>query len=584
MGQQVREKRTKNFYRASTSDFIPLPGKVIAYWNSPNMSRTFSENKPISDYFPVCPGIRTGRDELFLRLWFEVSKTCIQFGLKNSEEVNPSIKWLPLHKGGSFRKWYGNAEHVIDFLNDGENIKNRSPDFRLREKKWYFKSFVSWSRVGGGELSFRYFDKGVLFSDAGPGIFAEDCCLNVMSILNSKLGEKFLQVINPTFNFQKQDVEGIPYIRVESTEIIKKMVDIAKLDWDSYETSWGFLVNPLVHKSQSFDTIEAAWLTQSEHWRSVSLDLKTLEQENNQLCINAYGLQCELEPAVMLEDITLTSNAHYRYGGKRSKEELEALMRCDTLRELVSYTIGCMMGRYSLDKPGIILASQGDNLQDYLHQIPSPSFVPDEDAILPLTDQEWFADDATNRFREFVRVVWGDEHLQENLNFVAEGLCLHAIKYKRGESDLDTIRRYLSTQFFEDHLRTYKKRPIYWLFSSGKYKAFECLVYLHRYNEGTLARMRTEYVIPLSAKLNAYAEKLEQDKEASTSAAETKRLEKEIATLHKQQVELAEFDEKLRHYADQRISLDLDDGVKVNYGKFGDLLAEVKAVTGEKAG
>jgi len=178
--------------------------------------------------------------------------------------------------------------------------------------------------------------------------------------------------------------------------------------------------------------------------------------------------------------------------------------------------------------------------------------------------------------------VWGDEGIEENLDFVAESLCLHAINPKRGESALDTIRRYLSTQFFKDHLRTYKKRPIYWLFSSGKHKAFECLVYLHRYNEGTLARMRTEYVIPLSAKLNAYAEKLEQDKDASTSTAETKRLEKEISTLYKQQTELAEFDEKLRHHADQRISLDLDDGVKVNYGRFGDLLAEVKAVTGQK--
>jgi type II restriction/modification system DNA methylase subunit YeeA len=210
------------------------------------------------------------------------------------------------------------------------------------------------------------------------------------------------------------------------------------------------------------------------------------------------------------------------------------------------------------------------------------TFPADSDGILPLTDQEWFSDDATNRFREFVRTVWGEGCLQENLGFVAESLCLYAIKPKRGESALDTIRRYLSTQFFKDHLKTYKKRPIYWLFSSGKHKAFECLVYLHRYNEGTLARMRTEYVIPLTAKLNTYANKLEQDIEASTSTAEKKALEKQLATLHNQQAELATFDEKLRHYADQRISLDLDDGVKVNYGKFGDLLAEVGAITGEK--
>ncbi|MGO1426002.1 MAG: BREX-1 system adenine-specific DNA-methyltransferase PglX, partial [Halomonas sp.] len=253
-----------------------------------------------------------------------------------------------------------------------------------------------------------------------------------------------------------------------------------------------------------------------------------------------------------------------------------------TLSELVSYAIGCMMGRYSLDKPGLILASQGETVRDYLAQIPEPSFAPDNNAIIPLTDQEWFPDDATNRFRDFVRTVWGEEHLQENLDFVAESLCLHAIKPKKGEAALETIRRYLSTQFFKDHLRTYKKRPIYWLFSSGKQKAFECLVYLHRYNESTLAEMRTDYVIPLTTKLASYVEKLEQDKDASTSAAEAKAIDKELSKLYKQQAELNTFDEKLRHYADQRISLDLDDGVKVNYGKFGDLLAEVKAVTGQK--
>jgi type II restriction/modification system DNA methylase subunit YeeA len=319
----------------------------------------------------------------------------------------------------------------------------------------------------------------------------------------------------------------------------------------------------------------------------MTLEVQRLEEKNNHLFIEAYGLQDELKSKVPISEISLTCNPYYRYRSNRSEEQLETLLQCDTIRELLSYAIGCMMGRYSLDKPGLILASQGETLQDYLAHIPSPRFAPDADAILPLTDQEWFVDDATHRLREFVRVVWGDESLQQNLDFIAESLCLHAIKppsaKSGGESALDTIRRYLSTQFYKDHLRTYKRRPIYWLFSSGKHKAFECLVYLHRYHEGTLARMRTEYVIPLSAKLNSYAEKLEQDKDASASTAEIKRVEKELATLHKQQAELAEFDEKLRHYADQRITLDLDDGVKVNYGQFGDLLAEVKAVTGDKA-
>ncbi|KSG52893.2 type II restriction endonuclease subunit M [Pseudomonas aeruginosa] len=357
---------------------------------------------------------------------------------------------------------------------------------------------------------------------------------------------------------------------------------LSRIDWDSYETSWDFTTLPILNYDHNQPTLQATYQKLRAHWRMMTQEMQRLEEENNRIFIDAYGLKDELDETVDLSEITLTCNPHYRYGGNKSEAELETMLQCDTLRELVSYAIGCMMGRYSLDKPGLILASQGETLQDYLRQIPSPRFAPDDDAILPLTDQEWFTDDATNRFREFIRVVWGEEHLQQNLDFVAESLCLHAIKLKKGESSLDTIRRYLSTQFFKDHLRTYKKRPIYWLFSSGKHKAFECLVYLHRYNEGTLARMRTEYVIPLTAKLSTYAAKLEKDVEASTSTAEKKALEKQLSTLHNQQAELATFDEKLRHYADQRITLDLDDGVKVNYGKFGDLLAEVKTVTGDK--
>lgn len=236
------------------------------------------------------------------------------------------------------------------------------------------------------------------------------------------------------------------------------------------------------------------------------------------------------------------------------------------------------MGRYSLVKKGIISASS----VPYVKISPEDygAIAVDEDGIVPITDQDWFKDDATNRFREFVQVVWGEEHLQENLDFVAESLCLNAIKPKKSESALETIRRYLSTQFYKDHLKTYKKRPIYWLFSSGKQKAFECLVYLHRYNEGTLSRMRTEYVTPLLGKYDAYAEQLEKQIETADSTSEANRFKKELDALIKKQVELREFDDKLKHYADMRISLDLDDGVKVNYGKFGDLLADVKAITG----
>ncbi|CAM4322095.1 Type II restriction enzyme methylase subunit [Vreelandella rituensis] len=309
--------------------------------------------------------------------------------------------------------------------------------------------------------------------------------------------------------------------------------------------------------------------------------LKILEEENNYTFANGMGVIDLIDAEVPISNVTLSNNKYYRYGN--NGKNIGCRYLSDTVCELISYSIGCMLGRYSLDREGLVYAhANNEHFYDLFTGGAYQTFPADDNAIIPLTDQEWFADDATNRFRDFVRSVWSAENLQENLDFVAESLCLHAIKPKKGEAALETIRRYLSTQFYKDHLRTYKKRPIYWLFSSGKQKAFECLVYLHRYNESTLAEMRTDYVIPLTTKLVSYVEKLEQDKDASTSAAEAKGIEKELSKLYKQQAELNTFDEKLRHYADQRITLDLDDGVKVNYGKFGDLLAEVKSVIGDK--
>ena len=316
--------------------------------------------------------------------------------------------------------------------------------------------------------------------------------------------------------------------------------------------------------------------------------MKRLEEENNRLFIDAYGLADELTPDVPIEQITLTVNPAYRYGGKLTEEEQWTRFRQDTMQELVSYAIGCMMGRYSLDKPGLIYAHSGNEGFD-----PSqyPTFRADEDGIIPLLETDWgFPDDATNRLVEFIGVAWpktspspqpspkgeGDL-LEENLKFIADSLGPTS-----NEQPRDTIRRYLATGFYKHHLTTYKRRPIYWLFSSGKQRAFQCLVYLHRYHEGTLARMRTEYVIPLQGQIAARIEHLEGDKTQATSTSYRKKLQKEQDDLKKQQAELLTFEEKLKHHADMRIRLDLDDGVKVNYGKFGDLLAETKAICGAK--
>jgi len=355
------------------------------------------------------------------------------------------------------------------------------------------------------------------------------------------------------------------------------MVSISKIDWDAYERSWDFQFLPILTTSTdptpTLESSYTAWITQN---CDTIAEMKRLEEENNRLFIDAYGLQDELTPDVPIEQITLTVNPAYRYPSsgksKLSEEEQWTRFREDTMQELISYAIGCMMGRYSLDEPGLIYAHSGNQGFD-----PSKytTFPADDDGIIPITDTEWFDDDAAHRFEKFIAFAWPEKHLDENLRFIAE-----SIGHKRNESPRDTIRRYLASGFYKHHLTTYKKRPIYWLFSSGKAKAFECLVYLHRYNEGTLSRMRTEYVIPLQGKISARIEQLNEDITSASSTSHRKKCEKEKDKLIKQQAELHSFDDKLRHFADKRISLDLDDGVKVNYGKFGDLLAEVKAVHG----
>ena len=584
------------FYDAKPDDFKKIPGSPVAYWASKEVLEAFNNNAALSSEIETREGLTTGNNDRFLRLWFEVNLTSIGFSIDSENEAQESQKrYFPCVKGGDFRRWYGNLEYVVNWFNDGEELKNfkDSSTGRVRSHnyngKYAFHSGFSWSGISSGRFAVRYVPRGLMFDTKGPMGFSLSGTIQAKheAFLNSEVANQLLKMLAPTLDFKLGHVLNLPVLESMPEEIVKlrnRAVDLAFDDWNESEIAWDFKCL-LLEVSRNNKKIKDCLNAQKRRWQEKASELKSVEERSNQLLIDAYNLSGELVPDVPLEEVGLTCNPHYRYGGNRSEEELETLLQCDTLKELVSYSIGCMMGRYSLDKPGLILASQGETVRDYLAQISEPSFAPDDNAIIPLTDQEWFPDDATNRFRDFVRTVWGEEHLQENLDFVAESLCLHAIKppsqKNGGEAALDTIRRYLSTQFFKDHLRTYKKRPIYWLFSSGKQKAFECLVYLHRYNESTLAEMRTDYVIPLTTKLASYVEKLEQDKEASTSAAEAKAIEKELSKLYKQQAELNTFDEKLRHYADQRISLDLDDGVKLNYGKFGDLLAEVKQVVGK---
>ncbi|EAP5507521.1 class I SAM-dependent DNA methyltransferase [Salmonella enterica] len=356
------------------------------------------------------------------------------------------------------------------------------------------------------------------------------------------------------------------------------LVSLAKLDWDSFEESWDFKKNPLL--SFNSNILKDIFIEYQKENEALSNKIKKNEEKLNTLINVLYNLDESISYELPIYKVTIKRNIFFRYNEIDSLDIITCRNRADTLTELVSYTIGCMMGRYSLDREGLVYAHEGNKgFAELVAEGAYKTFPADNDGILPLMDDEWFDDDVTSRVKEFVRTVWGEEHLQENLEFIAESLCLYAIKPKKGESALDTIRRYLSTQFWKDHMKMYKKRPIYWLFSSGKEKAFECLVYLHRYNDATLARMRTEYVVPLLARYQANIDRLNEQVDGA-SGGEATRLKRERDSLSKKFNELRSFDDRLRHYADMRISIDLDDGVKVNYGKFGDLLADVKAITG----
>jgi hypothetical protein len=371
-----------------------------------------------------------------------------------------------------------------------------------------------------------------------------------------------VSAINPTVNIQAWDVGRLPIIPLPAHEdaevesIAQEAEKIARDDWDSAETSWDFCRPPLLR--MAYDTLQRSQHAVESLCLARFSRMKELEEANNLLFIKAYGLQEEISPAVDDSQITL-----------------RRFDRTDEVKRLLSYAIGCMMGRYSLDKPGLIYAHSGNQGFDSSQY---RTFRADDDGIIPLLESDWgIGDDVANRFVEFIGVAWPKEHLEDNLKFVSDSLGATGSEQSR-----DTIRRYLSTGFYKHHLSMYKKRPIYWLFTSGKLRAFQCLVYLHRYNEGTLARMRTEYVILLQGQIAARIDQLEGDKAKATSTSHRNKIQKEQDKLKKQQVELAAFEEKLKHYADMRISLDLDDGVKVNYAKFGDLLAEAKAITGGK--
>ncbi|EPG9983098.1 BREX-1 system adenine-specific DNA-methyltransferase PglX [Klebsiella pneumoniae] len=554
----------------SSKEFHSIPGKQILYWITPSLAEMFNSGLNFGNMSTAKKGVTTGNNNKYLRLWHEVSIDKTSMFCKEN-----SATWYPVTKGGKYRKWYGNKDYLINWKNNGFEIKN-SPGFELRNESFFFQEGLTWGDVSSGDFSMRYHDEKGLFEGRGPMAFADEYEY-ILGFMNSNIAKAFLKLFCPTLTYNVGDVVKVPLSHIPShikEKIIintKRIIELTKDDYNSYETSWKFKKSHLI----SGKSIRENTSLSIQKYMAITNSVLDREESNNSLFITAWGLSSEITHKVDYKNISLNCNDHYLYG-----YESFAKRNSDIISNFLSYTIGCQMGRYSLDREGLVYAHEGNKgFADLVAEGAYKTFPADSDGILPLMDDEWFEDDVTSRVKEFVRTVWGEEHLQENLEFIAESLCLYAIKPKKGESALETIRRYLSTQFWKDHLKMYKKRPIYWLFSSGKEKAFECLVYLHRYNDATLSRMRTEYVVPLLARYQANIDRLN-DQLDEASGGEATRLKRERDSLIKKFSELRSYDDRLRHYADMRISIDLDDGVKVNYGKFGDLLADVKAITG----
>ncbi|MCA3895984.1 BREX-1 system adenine-specific DNA-methyltransferase PglX [Vibrio vulnificus] len=569
--QQALLTKQNLFTETKQDDFKKIPGSPIAYWITKEVLQLFSSRTSIGDIYYSDGPCKSGNDDKFLRNVWEVNHTTI--GQENN--------WRPCSKGGEFRKYYGNIEHVLRWRQQDQTHYRKDKIARITSEDTRDLSGITWSIISSSSgHAFRVLEEECLFNSVSPSIFKKkgQDSINLLSYLNSNVANYLLKLINPTLATNVGNVLSLPmpYKNTNNSELI----EIVKTDWNNYETSLAFTTSPLL----SFNgktTIKQSMQHYTDACEHSVQRFISIETNNNAEIISDFGLNGMISSNVELKNVTLSCNPKY-YFGDLPDHILLNKFQSKNIIDLSSYSVGCMMGRYSLDREGLVYAHSGNNgFKELVDSGAYKTFPADDDGIVPLADEEWlFDDDATTRFREFVKTVWGEEHLSENLDFVAESLCLDAIKPKKGESSMETIRRYFSTQFFKDHLKTYKKRPIYWLFSSGKEKAFECLVYLHRYNESTLSRMRTEYVTPLMGKLESRKNILE-DSKATATGAELRAIDKELKTIDKKQAELVKFDEELKHLAEMKISIDLDDGVKVNYGKFGNLLADVKAIHGK---
>lgn len=556
-------------YSVSPHNFEKIPGMPIAYWVSDRVIDCFRKGKPLGEIAEPKQGLATADNNRFLRLWHEVAINKIGFGFSDSKKAAKSkLKWFPYNKGGEYRKWYGNNEYVINWENDGFELRNFGPAV-LRNTAYYFKKSITWSFVSSSYFGVRYSDQGFIFDVGGSSVFPpEEYHLFLTGLLCSKISTLLMQVLNPTLNFQVGNVASLPVILPDSDtkakidSLIKENIAISRTDWDSFEISWDFKNHPLLAHKGSSKTIEEAFNNWAEFAEKQFYKLKANEEELNRIFIEIYGLQDELTPEVDEKDVTI----------RKADRERD-------IKSFISYAVGCMFGRYSIDVDGLIYAGgewkekwrdgkvrkieKDENGNVISDTWVDATYLPDEDNIIPILDDEYFDDDIVSRFIEFLKVTFGEEKLEENIDYIAETLGK-----KPSETSRQAIRRYFLKEFYKDHVQVYKKRPIYWLFDSGREDGFKALIYMHRYDEYTVARVRTDYLHPLQRKYESEIKKLDALIESNVSEREKAAARKKKEKILKQMKECLFYDQVIAHVANQRIKIDLDDGVAVNYAKF----------------
>ena len=590
-----------NYFQAKQKDFEKIPGSPIAYWVSDKVREIFEKNRKLGEVGEAKQGLATADNNRFLRLWNEVNCNKIGYNMSNSKEALESKKkWFPYNKGGEFRKWYGNQEYLVNWENDGYEIKNFYDEkgklrSRPQNTEYYFKESISWTDITSSGNSFRYYPKGFLYDVTGMSYFInESKQKNLLGVLNNKLIYTITKILNPTLHLQIGDLVKVPYFIIKNEKfnnLVQQNISISKEEWDSRETSWDFERLSLVDGKD----LKSAYENYCSHWRDNFVQLHKNEEELNRLFIEIYDLQDEMDEKVSFDDITILKkeakiveidNSKAREFSSESERYLYdrgvslEFNKDELVKQFLSYAIGCIMGRYSTNKPGLIMANSDDVLElssnkfsvkdtnGDIRQEVKTEFLPDEFGILPITAEKDFSNDIVERVKEFVKFVYGEESLKDNLNFIAE-----ALGNKDNKNPEEIIRTYFIKDFYADHLQRYQKRPIYWLTNSGKKNALSCLFYIHRYEALTIARVRADYLIPYQEMLDNKRKFIERQlSDENISANDKKKVEKELKDLDILLKELREYANEVKHIAEQKIVLDLDDGVNVNYEKLEAIL------------